>query len=424
MLSEIRELAQPLHDAADLDPLVARIGAARHVLIGEASHGTAEFYRWRAVLTRRLIEEKGFSFVAVEGDWPDCYELHRCVTGAQGAVADPEAALHRYRRWPTWMWANHEVLEFARWLQERNRQHPEQQPVGFYGLDVYSLWESIQAILQYLHRREPHHLETAMRAVRCFEPYAEEPRDYARAIRLVPESCEDAVVVLLRQLRQPSATNGDERFAAWQNAEVAAGAEHYYRTMVAGGGPAWNVRDRHMADTLDRLLAHHGDSAKSVVWAHNTHVGDARATDMAAGGLVSLGQLVRERHERDGVVLVGFGSHRGGVLAGASWGARAETMVVPPPRSGSLEDRIEEAVSRPALFVFPQADRPRWLRERMVHRAIGVVYNPAHERRGNYVPTILGQRYDAFLWVPVSKPLRALHAVAHGVEAETWPSGV
>lgn len=429
MSQSMRTLAQPLNSPADLDPLMERIGHARHVLIGEASHGTSEFYSWRAALTRRLIEEKQFSFVAVEGDWPDCYEVHRTLTGAAGAFADPREALCAYDRWPTWMWANEEVLEFATWLRSWNLHRPREQRVGFYGLDVYSLWESMRAVLDYLRAHEPQHLETALRAVRCFEPYAEHGQDYAMATRLVPTSCEDEVVSLLRQLHQSAdqqaGTDPEARFVARQNAEVAAGAERYYRTMIAGGDQSWNVRDCHMVDTLDRLLDHHGDAAKSVVWEHNTHIGDARATDMAAAGLVNVGQLVRERHGRDGVVLIGFGSHRGGVIAGAHWGAAVEAMPVPAARQGSLEDALQQAVPAPALFVFPDAvDQPDWLRARTDHRAIGVVYDPAQERWGNYVPTVLGRRYDAFLWIPQSRPLRPLQARDKGGESETWPTGV
>jgi erythromycin esterase len=414
MDEDLQALAGPLRDAADLDPLMDRIGDARHVLIGEASHGTSEFYTWRAALTRRLVREKGFSFVAVEGDWPDCYEVHRTLTGAAGAHEDPQSALCAYDRWPTWMWANEEVLEFARWLRDENLGRPAERRVGFYGLDVYSLWESLRAILDYLGEHEPQYVDTALQALRCFEPYAEEGADYARATRLVPTSCEDAVVDLLCQLRQvPEDAPGphrEGRFAARQNAEVAAGAERYYRAMVAGGDRSWNVRDHHMVDTLDRLLGHHGDQAKSVVWEHNTHVGDARATDMADAGLVNVGQLVRERHGADGVVLVGFGSHRGSVVAGSHWGSPVEVMPVPAAREGSLEDLLNKALPDPSLLVFPEpAEQAEWLRERRDHRAVGVVYDPDRERWGNYVPTRLGQRYDAFLWIPQTTALRPLH---------------
>ncbi len=394
---EIAGLSAPLTDPGDCDVLLERIGDARVVMIGEASHGTHEYYSWRAALTRRLITERGFAFVAVEGDWPDCERLDRSVRAEPDAPADPREALAEFARWPTWMWANEEVTDFCRWLRDHNRA--AERPVSFHGLDVYSLWESLRAILTWLHEHSPADVPTALAAYRCFEPYGESGQDYAMATRFVPESCENEVVDLLVHLREHGV------LSAWQNAEVVAGAERYYRAMIAGGRQSWNVRDHHMADTLDRLLAHH--DGKGVVWAHNTHVGDARATSMAASGEVNIGQLARERHGADQVVLVGFGSHRGTVVAGDAWGAPMETMPVPPARHGSLEAVLHHDAPPSALFVWP-ADRPSLLTDELAHRAIGVVYHPERERWGNYVPTVLGDRYDAFLWFDETSALRPL----------------
>lgn len=371
---EIVALSAPLDDAGDLDVLIDRIGAARVVMLGEASHGTHEFYRWRAHLMQRLIAERGFSFVAVEDDWPDCERVDHSVRGRPGAPEDPRAALAEFDRWPTWLWANEEVADFCRWLRGHNAVLPHEDRVGFHGLDVYSLWESLRAILTHLTEH-----------------------------RLVPTSCENEVVDLLVRLREKG------RFDTRQHAEVVAGAERYYRTMIGGGRESWNVRDRHMADTLDRLLTHYGPEAKGVVWAHNTHVGDARATSMAANGEINIGQLARERHGTDDVVLVGFGCHRGTVVAGQAWGAPERTMPVPPARPGSVEDAMHAAAPERALFVFPAADWPDVLTDELGHRAVGVVYHPERERWGNYVPTVLGDRYDAFLWF---EETRALHALA------------
>lgn len=427
----IRALARPLNDpAADLDPLLERIGDARYVLLGEASHGTHEYYRWRDEISRRLIVEHGFSFVAVEGDWPACYEVNRCVKHDADAPARPVEVLEAFDRWPTWMWANHEIATFTEWLRGHNTDRDPADAVGFYGLDVYSLWESMREILGYLEQHEPEHVAAAVQAWRCFEPYREDPQEYARATRLVPTSCEDAVVALLTELRR-ALHDGDRdskldaRFNAEQNAEVAAGAERYYRAMIRGGGESWNVRDHHMTDTLDRLMRHQGPSAKAIVWAHNTHIGDARATDMADAGMVNLGQLVRERHADEGVVLVGFGGFEGSVIAGDAWGAPMERMPVPPARPGSLEASLQEAGVGRSLFVFPAAGKPDWLRDTRDHRAIGVVYHPHLERYGNYVPTVLGQRYDAFCFFDDTSALRPLHLepVKQAAEAETFPSG-
>ncbi len=323
------------------------------------------------------------------------------------------------------MWANEEVVDFCRWLRRHNAAVEPARRVGFHGLDVYSLWESLREILVYLHEHDPGQVPAALAAYRCFEPYAEDPQGYALTTRFVATGCEDEVVDLLVGLRQRAAADGAGRFTAWQNAEVVAGAERYYRAMVRGGRDSWNVRDRHMHDTLDRLLTHYGPGGKAVVWAHNTHVGDARATDMAGAGEVNIGRLARECYGPDRVVLLGFGTHSGTVMAGKAWGAPARVMGVPPARRGSLEDLMHDAAPPQALFIFPQQDRPDLLTDVLGHRAIGVAYDPHRERWGNYVPTVLGDRYDAFCWIDRTTAVRPLHTgrVAVG-EPETYPSGV
>ncbi|NUO96847.1 MAG: erythromycin esterase family protein [Nonomuraea sp.] len=418
-MDDVTRSALPLTGEQDLDPLLDRVGEARFVLIGEASHGTHDFYAWRAALTRRLIAEKGFAFVAVEGDWPDTERVDRAVTGGG---EDPFDALYAYERWPAFMWANEEVAGFCRWLRDWNSGLPEDERCGFHGLDVYSLWDSLRAVRRYAAAHLPQQMETVMEALYCFESYGHDPQRYGLATRLVPESCEAEVVGLLRAVAD--AAPGDEGgFAARQNAEVVAGAESYYRAMVRGGPESWNIRDVHMADTLDRLAAFHG--GKGVVWAHNTHVGDARATDMAAAGMTNLGQLARERHGAD-AVLVGFGCYRGTVVAGSSWGARAHVMPVPPARPGSLESLLHESLAgERALFVTPRDRKPGWYGERLPHRAIGVVYHPERDRWANYVPTVPGDRYDAFLWLDVTEALHPLHVEPwDDAEPETYPSAM
>ena len=426
-LDEIRSLARPLAGPADLDPLLERIGDARYVLLGEASHGTAEYYRWRAEISRRLVEEHGFSFVAVEGDWPDCFAVNRWVKGRADQELSARQVLDRFERWPTWMWANDEVVAFVDRLRDHNLATGRE--VGFYGLDVYSLWDSLQAVFGHLQDKHPELLEAARSAARCFEPFAEDPQRYAWATRLVPTSCEEEVVDLLRQLsRAPRSDDADPEaeLDARQNAEVLSGAERYYRTMVRADGESWNVRDRHMVDTLDRLMAHHGPDAKAIVWEHNTHVGDARATDMAAAGMVNVGQLVRERHEAEGVALVGFAGHRGSVVAAGAWGASREAMPVPEAPEGTHEDLLHRALGRDALLVFPDDRGTPLLRGRRGHRAIGVVYHPSSDHRGNWVPTVMGRRYDALCWFEETAALHPLHlevAQAGGEQATSpWNS--
>lgn len=396
------ELARPLRIPADLDPLVDRIGDARLVLIGEASHGTAEYYRWRAELSRRLIAERGFSFVAVEGDWPDCYRVNCWARGRNGEQSAHDV-LRTFDRWPTWMWANEEVAEFLMWLRAHNRATGDD--VGFYGLDVYSLWESMERIVGWVRDHAPEALENTVAALHCFEPFGEDPQECARSLGMLPDGCQDEVVAMLGDLRRLARRQGnsEERdFDALQNSEVVAGAERYYRTMVRADGASWNVRDEHMADTLDRLLEHTGqgtDRSKAIVWAHNTHVGDARATDMAGAGLTNIGRIARERHGTDDVVLVGLGGYSGHVIAGRHWGAPWERMRVPSAPSTSHEHVLHELGAGQGLLVFPDdGDGGGWPHDRRGHRAIGVVYEPARDPHGNWVPTVLDDRYDAFMW--------------------------
>ena len=429
LLNEIQTLARPLKDAGDLDPLIEQIGDSRYVLLGEASHGTSDFYTWRTEISKRLITEKGFSFIAVEGDWPDCYSVNRYVKALAGD--SDEQVLHAFSRWPTWMWANQEVVELAEWMHDHNANLPHDRQAGFYGLDVYSLWESMHSVLEYLDRLDPELARNARRAYSCFEPYEEDAQEYARATVLVPTSCENEAVQILTQLRARAPEFRDDGrdayFNAEQNALVARNAELYYRTMVRGGPGSWNVRDNHMVETLNRLMVHHGPKAKAIVWEHNTHIGDARFTDMARSGMVNVGQLVRQEHEREGVVLVGFGTHSGSVIAGNEWGAPMERMRVPEAREGSYEHAMRQAGVGDSLFLFSKGEpkETAQLREVRGHRAIGVVYDPRTEHWGNYVPTILPGRYDAFIYIERTKALDPLHMPVRvdGEVPETFPSG-
>lgn len=430
LLAAIRSAALPLRSANDLDPLLERIGDARCVLLGEATHGTHEFYTWRAELTRRLIVEKGFSFIAVEGDWPDCYRVNRYAKGYTNAGSSAREVLHAFARWPTWMWANEEAADLVDWLQRYNRGRPEVQKVGFYGLDVYSLWDSLHQVMSYLARTAPEALPAARRALRCFEPFAEDAQEYARATLLVPESCQKEAVDLLREVRwrvrEYHSDGLDAHFVAEQNALVVKNAETYYRTMVRSNAESWNVRDLHMAETLDRLLEHHGSESKAIVWEHNTHIGDARFTDMAEVGEVNIGQLARDRHGETRVVLVGFSTHHGTVIAGRAWDAPMQVMRVPPGRPESWEDVLHRAGSDDKLLIFDRAGLPQQSLDWRGHRAIGVVYNPDFDWYGSYVPTVLPRRYDALMFVDESRALSPLHVrVRVDEEApETFPAGM
>jgi erythromycin esterase len=424
LAADIRSLARPLAADSDLDPLVARAAGRRFVAIGEASHGTHEYYDWRSRLSRRLIVEEGFAWIGVEGDWPDCWRIDRWVRGLADQQLDARTLLAGFDRWPTWMWANTDVADFIAWLRDLNLARPESERVGFYGLDVYSLWDSLDRVIGWIGRHAPDALPDAMRAWRCFQPYDEDPHRYAWSTRLVPESCETDVTELLTEVRRQAAVDGDEALDAVQNAAVAVGAERYYRAMVRTDVGSWNIRDIHMADTIDRLARHHGPASKGLIWEHNTHVGDARGTSMAEDGMLNVGQLLRERHGDEGVLLVGFAGHRGEVLAGTHWGSPEQRMPVPEARAASHEQLLHDALHAPALLDFGD-DRARpWLSASAGHRAIGVVYSPEREA-GNYVPTMMGRRYDALLWLEQTSALVPLHreGMPEEPEFETEPTG-
>lgn len=429
-LSQIHEKSYPLQDADDLDCILDRIGNARYVLLGEASHGTSEFFTWRSRLSRRLIVEKGFSFIAVEGDWPDCYNVNRFIKAHPGSGSSPDEVLQGFGRWPTWMWANREVAELVGWMRNHNDLVPESRKAGFYGLDVYSLWESMALVVDYLERIDPDAARAARGAYSCFEPYYDDVQEYARATALVPTSCEDETVAMLRELRRKApeyeADGTEAFFVAEQNALVARNAELYYRTMVRGGPLSWNVRDNHMMETLERLMRHHGPDSRCIVWGHNSHIGDARFTDMAGAGMINLGQLARETHSEDDVILVGFGTHRGTVIAADEWGAPPRRMEVPPAREDSVEHLLHRSAVGNATFIF-DGKRPMIpdLLPARCHRAIGVVYDPTRERWGNYVPTILPRRYDVFMYLDLTKAVSPLYVPAIvDAEVETFPTGM
>ncbi len=427
-IEHIRKFSRTLESKNDLAPLFDRIGDARIVMLGEASHGTHEFYTWRSYITTKLIKEKGFNFIAVEGDWPDCYRLNRFIKNYRDAGENSRAVLKEIRRWPTWMWANWEIVELTGWLFEYNKLLPLYKKIGFYGLDVYSLWESMESILNYLQKVDPNALKTALEAYRCFEPYRkDEGQSYARASQFVPALCKSEVTDLLKKIQTRILQyDGDFEnvFSTEQNALIAVNAEKYYRAMIEGGPHSWNVRDRHMADTLDRLLQFHGKDSKAIVWEHNTHIGDARATDMAEEGMYNIGELARLTHHEKGVVLVGFGTYAGTVIAGRSWGAKMERLQIPPAKKGSWEYLLHQAAGENKLLIMDDFMNDAFMENYFGHRAIGVVYNPEYEKYGNYVPSILPLRYDAFIFLNETKALHPLHILPDGhLVPETYPFG-
>lgn len=423
----IKSVSHRFETAYDLEPLMDRIGDSRFVLLGEASHGTHEYYTWRTAITRRLIEEKGFSFVAVEGDWPDCYRLNRYIKGYEDAGKTEEEVLRKFDRWPTWMWANWEVAALLSWMKDYNDNIVKNKKIGFYGLDLYSLGESLDAILEYLDKEDPEAARETRKVMECFDTYGgTEGQSYAMATRLVPESCEDDVVKMLSNISSRAERyNSDPEmvFSTEQNAKIAVNAERYYRAMVGRGPESWNIRDRHMVETLDRLMDFHGkDTTKCIIWEHNTHIGDARATSMSRNGMVNVGQLVREKQREEDVVLVGFGSYKGSVIAGRSWGAPMEKMTVPEAPKGSWEYLLHNMDDENRLLIFDHEKNEELMAQPIGHRAIGVVYNPGADEYSNYVPSRIPQRYDAFLYVDETEAVHPLHLEPHSKKIpETYP---
>lgn len=419
------EKSYPLRTAADLTPLLERIGDARYVLLGEASHGTHEYYTWRTAISKRLIEEKGFHFIAVEGDWPDCYKLNRFIKGYSQQDKTVASLLHTFNRWPTWMWANWEVVALLTWLKDYNARLSADKKIGFYGLDLYSLWESMQALVKYLEKTDVEAARLAKNAIRCFEPYGEEGQRYAMAQYTLPQACRESVIQLLREIRLKAASYNHDPEAALnseQNAHIAVNAEEYYRNMIGFNENAWNLRDTHMVETFNRLLAFHGPAAKGIVWEHNTHIGDARFTDMHEAGMINVGQLVREQHGEAAAVLVGFGSYEGTVIAGKKWSAPMKTMTIPKAIRGSVEALLHHESATNRLLIFDRTNTKERFCKTLPHRAIGVVYNPSHEQHGNYVPSRLNGRYDAWLYVDKTQALHPLQLEPDGHKTpETYP---
>jgi erythromycin esterase len=425
VIARIHDASHPLNNAKDLDVLMEEIGNARFVLLGEASHGTHEYYTWRTHLSKRLIAEKNFSMIAVEGDWPDCYKLNRYVKGYPDAGEMAKDVLKEFNRWPTWMWANWEIVALSEWLRKFNFTRPPEQRVGFYGLDVYSLWESLEAITDYLLKKDPAALLSVQKAMDCFEPFnVREGFSYAERTYGIDETCSQEVEKLLADLAlNRKIYDGDHEaaFSAEQNALVAVNAERYYKYMLSGGEATWNIRDRHMSETVNRLMDFHGEDSRIIIWEHNTHIGDARATDMKRSGLINVGQIVKEEHDREGVVRIGFGSFKGSVLAAYNWGAQVKKMRVPEARPGSWEHLLHEAGAFNKILLSKDIKE---FKNPIGHRAIGVVYDPAHEY-GNYVPSVIPNRYEAFVFLDTSQALHSLHIESDaGQMPETYPWGV
>ncbi len=438
----LRQEAIPLSPDGGAEQLLDLIGDAGVVLLGEASHGTQEFYRQRAAISHQLIVEKGFDAIAVEADWPDALQASRY---AQLASSDRTAdqALGGFQRFPQWMWRNIEVIGFLTWLRLHNSQvaAPECR-IGWYGLDLYSLRKSMQAVICYLDKTDPQAARRARERYNCFDHLAEDPQHYAAAARFgLRRSCQEEVLGQLLDMAEQAAGHlsqedgsvPDTLFYALQNARVVKNAEYYYRAMFESRDQSWNVRDSHMADTLDALRGHlsrhKGSPAKIIVWAHNSHLGDARATEMGQHGQLNLGQLVRQHYGADDTFLLGFTTHTGTVTAASDWGGHAELKAVLPSLPDSVERLLHDSGRH--NFLLPLRGRDSALRDagmRYLERAIGVIYRPDSERISHYFHADLARQFDAVIHIDHSTALKPLefspHWRAQEEVPETYPFGV
>jgi erythromycin esterase-like protein len=432
VLSEINRAAVPLtFSDDDYDPLLEWIGDSRLVLIGEASHGTHDFYRERALITQRLIEEKGFNAVAIEGDWPDAYRVNRFVRGS-GNDANARDALGDFVRFPAWMWRNMDVLTFVDWLRKFNQARPKGDRAGFYGLDLYSLHASMRAVLTYLDKVDPEGAKRARYRYACFDHFGENVQEYGYAASFgLAESCENEVIAQLIEMRRRSANlasrdgsvEPEDYLFAEQNARLVQNAERYYRAMFRGREESWNVRDEHMAETLAWLLEIRPES-RIVVWAHNSHLGDARATEMSARGEINLGQRARERFRE--VYSVGFTTHSGEVTAASQWDALAERKIIRPALTGSYEALFHET-RIPAFLLSLRGSVAGVLHTPLLERAIGVIYRPESERMSHYFQCRLPSQFDAIIHIDRTKaliPFERTSAWEAGEVPETYPFAV
>jgi erythromycin esterase-like protein len=459
LVDVVERHAQPLGAAAAnhdllIEAIRSQARGKRFVLIGEASHGTAEFYRIRADITRHLIVEEGFDAVAVEADWPDAYRVNDFVSG-RSDDPDADAALSGFQRFPTWMWRNTEVLAFVEWLHGYNLgsgpftkyngqkkekvQRGEHEPVGFYGLDLYSMTTSMAAVLEYLDKIDPEEASAARERYACFGQFINNPQAYGYAIASGRwDSCEQEVITQLIRLQQKARVYigrdgpfaGSDYFSAQQNAELVKNAEEYYRAMFRGRPNTWNLRDRHMFETLEKLADHLETrlerEPRLIVWAHNSHLGNAAATDMGRRGEINIGQLVTEKYGRDGL-RVGFSTSRGTVTAATDWDTPAKTKTIRVPLPGSYEELFSRLQKKSFyLDLTAENEAVEMLKEERLQRAIGVIYRPETERISHYFHSSLPRQFDFMIHIDETEAVTPLRARIHkrpGEMDETFPSG-
>lgn len=406
-IQTLRQKCHPITEEKDLDVLVEKLADAEYVFLGCSSHGTDDFYRIRSYITRQLLLKKNFSFVAVEGDWSPAFDVNRYIKGISD-FKNAKSALEKFDYWPAWLWANEEMKNFVKWLCKNNQNKNDK--VGFYGLDGYNIGSSVQAIINFLEKKYPEALPMAYKIYYRFEPFGKDARSYAQTRSLANHACREEVLKLVYDLLKnvkTSQDNEEEEFNHRHYRQSLKEAEFFYRNIIKADESSWDIREHQLMETLDRVKNFYGKSSKAVIWAHNLHVGDARSTPFLKRGMVSLGQLARQKYGEGRVMIVGIGSYEGEVIATYSWGAPMMKMLMPQARKGSIEELFHDAKKGDSFLVSSEVSKIKEMSLRRNQRTIGIVYHPHHES-SNYISTDLVNRYDAFIYIDETQALRPL----------------
>ncbi len=421
IVSEIKNHSHPITSDESFRPLLSKISSSRIVMLGASTHGTEEFYATRRMLTEKLISDYGYTFVAIEADWPDTYKLNQYIRHSQGGSA--REIMRDFKRWPTWMWANEQVANLVEWLKNK-RAH-------LYGLDVYSLYESLDQIKLYSRKLSPDFENNILTAMKLFDAFERDEIEYAKSLAKNPEIYEQVILQCLREILrlrlEDTPFTAQELFDFKQNAKLLRNSQNYYRSMLSGSDSSWNVRQAHMLETLESLLRHHGEDSKAIVWAHNTHIGDYHACELGDQGLLSFGGLAREKFGSENVSLVGMGSYEGELLAAKSWEGEAKKFKLTKALGSTYDDYLHKACKElNSRGLYLTMHREPTLAKRKGLRSIGVVYGPGTETPiKNYTNTELSKRFDSFIFIDETHALNALpREFQRGVLPETWPVGI
>jgi erythromycin esterase len=393
-----------LHNESDLNILVKKIGSARIVLLGEASHGTSEFQQWRAAISRKLIEEKGFNLIAVEGDWSEFISVNEFIQEKKTGQSEAVNVLQQFTRWPTWLWSTQEFASFIGWLNAHNQSRKQNDKVKIFGLDLYGIGQSLEAIHNNLVDGDA--LNALKKVEGCYQPYWNDALSYSTAVHNKKADCSAAFTALKEAVNHPL-KNPDSNFIFQQHLQTIINGERYFRTIVKNQAQSWNIRDQHMKETIDRILGHYGKQSKIIIWAHNSHVGDANYTDMPQRGRTNLGELLRRGAGDQNVFIVGSGMYTGDVIATHEWDSSAKVFHLPSAYEGSWDELLHAAGAGDKIVISDEIRKITPLNHWYPQRGIGVVYN-SDRPRSPYVPSFISRRYDAYLFIDTSHALTIL----------------